>query len=104
MCTEFFTIIFNSGNAVFDDADDYEEHEVFSSEQNMSSVLLCILQGMKDLAKFHCHSKADCSQMLPSLLENETYDFQNLFPIKFEADFEVVENHGLRKTEISDLN
>ncbi len=32
MCIEFFTIILNSGNAVFDDADDYEDHEVFSSE------------------------------------------------------------------------
>jgi hypothetical protein len=42
--------------------------------------------------------------MLPSSLENETYDFQNLLLIKFEAYFEVVENHGLRKTEISDLN
>jgi hypothetical protein len=59
---------------------------------------------MKDLKKFHCHSKANFLQMLPSSLENETYDFQNLFSIKFEANFEVVENHGLRKTEISDLN
>jgi hypothetical protein len=56
------------------------------SKQKISWVLMCLLQGMKDLTAFHRRS-----QHLHRMPSNPESDEENDFPMTTDEDFDVIE-------------